>query len=123
MAIIGHLSQVGNSNEETYTEEEAVAIRRLIAENEALVDALDAKMDHLVLKQEKHFDNVQRGQAALSPLKKLSQEILREVFLHASCITIKIPFLYGPEDYDENDPNCEELHIMIPPFSSSKQHQ
>ena len=114
MAIVDGLSQVGNSNEETYTEEEAVAIRRLIAENEALVDALDAKMDHLVSKLERHFDDIQRGKAALSPLKKLSQELLREVFLHASCIAIKIPFPYGPEDYDENDPNCEDLHIMVP---------
>jgi hypothetical protein len=114
MAIVNDLSQVGNSNEESYTEEEAVTIRRLIAENEALVDALDAKMDHLLLKRENHFDDIQRGKAALSPLKGLSQEILREVFLHASCITIQVPFPYGPEDYDEDDPNCEELHIMVP---------
>ena len=114
MAIIDDLSQVGYSNEENYTEEEAVTIRRLIAENQALVDDLDAKMDSLLLKRDKHIDYILRGKAALSPLKELSQETIREVFLHASQGTIKVPFPYGPEDYDEDDPNCEELHIMVP---------
>lgn len=114
MAIIDDLSQVGYSNDESYTEEEAVTIRHLIAKNQALVDALDAKIDNISLKRDIHFGYVERGKAALSPLKKLSQEIIREVFLHASWSTITIPFPYGPEDYDENDSNCEELYVMIP---------
>jgi hypothetical protein len=106
MARIDDLSQVGYSNEESYTEKEAVTIRHLISKNQALVDALDAELDELMLQRDKHFDYVQRGKAALSPLKKLPHEIIREVFLHASRSTIiEIPFPIGRKDDNNKDDN------------------
>lgn len=108
MARIYDLSQVGYSNEESYTEKEAVTIRHLISENQALVDALDAELNDLLLHRDKYFDYVQRGKAALSPLKKLPHEIIREVFLHASWSTIEIPFPIGQGDNNNDDRNSEE---------------
>ena len=117
MARIDGLSQVGYSNEECYTKMEAVTIRHLISENQALVDALDTELDDLMLKRDKHFDHVQWGKAALSPLKKLPREIIREVFLHASWSTIEIPFPIGQEDDNNDDRNSEESdwpHTLMP---------
>ena len=120
MARIDDLSQVGYSNEESYTENEAATIRHLISKNQALVDALDAELDELFLRRDKHFDYIQRGKAALSPLKKLPREIIREVFLHASQSTINIPFPIGLEDDNNNDQNSDSEesdwgpHPLIP---------
>ena len=116
MTQILDLSQVGYSNEESYTDEEAVTIRRLITKHQALADALDDELADLLLKRSKHLDYVQRGKAALAPLKKLPQEIIRNVFLHASWSTIKIPFPFVQED-NEDDWNPREpdaMHRLVP---------
>ena len=95
MAEIDYLSQIGHSSEESYTEGEASIIRSLMAENDALIDAIDVELADLLIKRNKHLDYARRGKIALAPFKKLPLEIVRDVFLHASWSTIEIPFPIG----------------------------
>jgi len=119
MARFVELSQLpGNSYGVHYTEEDNTNIRRLIAEHQTTVDAVDAELERLsrisaelLQKRSKHFNLIQRGKSALAPHSKLPLEIVREIILHASCSMITIPFEWKFSNSFKN--NCKILPTQV----------